>query len=128
MKIAYGYKCFDRALFNSMTQSAVLEARIAVQDRARQTIRSVVKVLDDALGVTMSSVAELLSQQVGQAFFRELRVVEDPFRKPLFVSLCAGRNALIFCGVLDPVKTEAVVAPLISRLHNKARLQDVNCF
>ncbi len=47
-EVAYDYQC-SASVIEAMNQAVVVEARNAVQDRARQAIRRVVRVLDDAL-------------------------------------------------------------------------------
>lgn len=47
-EIAYDYKC-SASVIEAMNQAIVVAARSAVQDRARQAIRQVVQILDDAL-------------------------------------------------------------------------------
>ena len=70
----------------------------------------------------MSAVAEPFSQQVGQAFFGNFSALR-PVQKAAIRSLCVGRNAVISAGT-GSGKTEAVVAPLISRFREKALLED----
>lgn len=71
----------------------------------------------------MSSVAEPFSQQVGQAFFGNFSALR-PVQEAAIGSLCAGRNAVISAGT-GSGKTEAVVAPLMSRFREKALQEDV---
>ena len=47
-ELAYGYEC-PAGVAETMKQAVAVEARSAVQDRARQAIRRVVQILDDAL-------------------------------------------------------------------------------
>ncbi len=70
----------------------------------------------------MSSVAEPFSQQVGQAFFGNFSALR-PVQEAAIRSLCGGRNAVISAGT-GSGKTEAVVAPLISRFRDKALRDD----
>ena len=71
----------------------------------------------------MPAVAEPFSQQVGQAFFGNFSILR-PVQEAAIRSLCAGRNAVISAGT-GSGKTEAVVAPLISRFREKALQEDV---
>ncbi len=71
----------------------------------------------------MSSAAAPLLQQVGQAFFGNFSTLR-PVQEAAIHSLCAGRNAIISAGT-GSGKTEAAVAPLVSRFFGRALQEDV---
>ena len=66
----------------------------------------------------MSQVSSILTTEVGAAFFGDFSKLR-PVQEAAIVSLGAGRSAIISAGT-GSGKTEAVVAPLISRYRGEA--------